>query len=83
MDPEQGTFETVPVEPNRYRVIVQPMPQGMYLKSVRWGDQEVIDSGLLVSSGAAGEVKILLASGAGTISGSVRDSRDQPVAGAS
>ena len=82
VDPEQGTFETNPMEPNRYRVMVQPMPAGFYLKSIRWGDQEAIDTGVLVSPGAVGEVKVLLAPGAGTISGSVRDGRDQPVPGA-
>jgi hypothetical protein len=82
VNPEQGTFESTPLEPNRYRVIAQPMPNGFYLKSVRWGDQEVLESGLTVSPGAAGELKLLLAPGAGTISGSVRDNRDQPVPGA-
>jgi protocatechuate 3,4-dioxygenase beta subunit len=79
IEAEGGTFETTPLEPARYRVSVQPVPNGYYLKSARWGDQEVLDSGLLITPGTTGDLKILLSPGAATISGSVRDNRDQPV----
>jgi hypothetical protein len=79
---DDGAFESMPLAPGKYRVIVQPLPEGYYLKSVRWGDQEVGDTGFQVASGAAGNLRLLLAPGAATIAGSVRGGSDQPVPGA-
>jgi hypothetical protein len=76
---DDGSFALENVGPDRYRISVVNLPQGMWLKSIRAGDQEVIDSGIEFSGGAA--VQITLAVGTGSISGVALDAKQQPASG--
>ena len=78
---EDGSFALENVGPDKYRIGVFNVPPGTWLKSIRAGDQEVLDTGIDVSGGAPGPVQITLGTGVGQISGLVRDAKQQPVSG--
>jgi hypothetical protein len=78
---EDGSFTLENVGPDKYRIGVFNVPPGTWLKSIRVGDQEVLDTGIDVSGGAPGAVQITLGTGVGQVSGMVRDANQQPVAG--
>jgi hypothetical protein len=67
-----GNFVFQDVEPGTYRLNVQGLPQGYYLKSARLGGGEVLDTGLTIDSAtSASRLDILLASPGGSLSGLV------------
>jgi hypothetical protein len=78
---EDGSFIIENVGPDKYRIGAFNLPQGTWLKSIRAGDQEVLDSGLDLNAGVAGPVVITLGSEAGQLSGTVQDAKQQPAAG--
>ena len=76
------TFETTldgTLPSGRYRVRVQPMPEGFYLKAVRSGQQNVLEQGLTVVPSGTAAIDVVLAAGAATITGTVRDGDDKPL----
>ena len=78
---EDGSFVLENVGPDRYRVMVLNLPKDTWLQSIRAGDQEVLDSGIDLAAGAAGNVQIVLGLGTGSISGTVQDAKQQPASG--
>jgi len=78
---EDGSFVLENVGPDKYRISVFGLPPGTWLKSIRAGDQEVLDTGIDASGGVAGAVQITLGTGVGLIGGIVRDTKQQPVSG--
>ena len=79
---EDGAFVIRDVQPESYRVSVAA-PDDLYLKSVRWGDRDVTQSGFEVSQGAAdSQLAILLSANGGRLEGTVEDDDSKPVAGA-
>jgi hypothetical protein len=78
---EDGSFAIENVGPERYRIVVFSLPPGVWLKSIRAGDQEVLESGIDVSAGTPGPVEITLGIGVGQISGGVQDAKQQPASG--
>ena len=80
---QDGSFTLSQVGQDVYDVYVGGMPDGYYVKSVRAGDQEVRDSGLDMTNGAAGPLTITIGPGAGQIDGTVQNEKQQPAAGAS
>jgi hypothetical protein len=77
-----GSFSLEDIGPDTYRVNVYNLPEGLWVKSIRAGDRDVLDDGLDLSAGASGDIQIVLGAGAGTITGSVVDAKDQPASGA-
>ena len=78
-----GTFRLERVSPGKYYINVVPLPEGTYLKQVKAGDADVLESGLDVpDSGSVPRLEILVGSKAATIEGVVRD-EDKPWPGAS
>lgn len=74
-----GNAFTIPgVVPGRYRVDVFGAPDGYYLKSVRAGGQELMESGLSISSSVAG-LELTLGKGATTVTGAVTDTDGKPL----
>jgi hypothetical protein len=59
-------------------VAVPGLPDGFYMKSVQWAGRDVADSEIDFSAGAAGELVVKLASGAGQVEGVVRDEKGDP-----
>ncbi len=79
---EKGKFALKGVAGNRYLVQVKNGPEGSYVKSVRLGDQDVTEEGLDLTGGVAGSLQITLSPEAAQVDGVVRDTDNQPVAGA-
>jgi hypothetical protein len=78
---EDGTFVLENVSPDKYRIMAFGLPQGVWVKSIRAGDREVLDDGLDMGGGVPGPVLITLGVGVGQISGMVQDVKQQPAAG--
>lgn len=77
-----GTFEIAGASPGRYRVNAYGLPPNSYVKSVKAGQQEVIDSGLDLTNGAApGDLEVTLSNKAASVSGAVVDERQQRAVG--
>jgi hypothetical protein len=67
------TFVLDDLEPFRYGVLVGGLPDGFYTKSIRVGEADITYSGLDLTSGAPGEVDILVSPKAGLVSGVVQN----------
>jgi hypothetical protein len=79
---EDGTFTLQGVMPGKFRVNVFNIPDGVYVKSVRLGTQEVLDSGLDFSGGVtSAPIEVVLNSNGATVGGTVQDSNQQRASG--
>lgn len=78
---EDGSFAFENVAPDKYRLMVMGIPQGTYLKSIRVGGQDALDNGFELSAGAPVNVQVTLGVGAGQITGTVQDAKQQPASG--
>jgi hypothetical protein len=72
-----GTFKLSGVPSGNYRLRATNLPEGTYLKSVKQGPQEVLESGLQVS-GTGVPVDVILGSNAPSVTGTVTDSNNKP-----
>ena len=78
-----GSFRIENLAPDRYAILIEGLPDGFYTKSIRVGGADVTYSGVDLTSGAPGEVEILVSPKAGLVSGVARDpNNSQPVPGA-
>jgi protocatechuate 3,4-dioxygenase beta subunit len=79
-----GSFLLEGLARETYRLSVPAVPEDLYLKSARLGDQDVLDAGLDLTQAesAAGPLEIVLSANAARVEGVVRDAKNQPVAGA-
>jgi protocatechuate 3,4-dioxygenase beta subunit len=77
---DNGTFELQGVLPEKYTISISSLPDGMYVKEIRFGGQPVPNSQVDISTSA--QLELLLSPTAGQVSGSVTDSEQKPVAGA-
>jgi hypothetical protein len=68
-----GTFTISNVPPGQYVVNVSSSPGGTYLKSIRFGQQEVLGKELDLTQGASGELEILFHYGAAEIDGTIQN----------
>jgi hypothetical protein len=66
-----GTFTLDDVSPGKYYVNANP-PSGTYLKSIRFGSQEILGKELDVSQGASGELELVFRYGAAEVDGTVQ-----------
>ena len=78
---ENGQFVVESVSPERHVFGVLNIPADYYVKSVHSGGADLTEDVLDVSSGAAAPLEVVLKRGAGRISGIVKASDDQPLAG--
>ena len=79
---EKGAFAFQNVLPDHYGLSMSNLPQNVYIKSIRLGTEDALESGLNLTRGAAGPLEILLASNGGQIDGTVLNAQQQPAAGA-
>jgi hypothetical protein len=71
---ENGTFRIEGVMPDRYSVAVNDLPEGAYLKSVRFGNHEAPDKSVDLSQAqGSGSIELVLSPNAGTVEGLVTD----------
>ena len=86
-----GSFSLESVAPSKYRVNVFNEPDGAYVKSIRFGNQEALGKALDLSQAGGGELRVILSAGAAEVSGTVMKKQDTstgssalvPVSGAS
>ncbi len=79
---EDGSFKLAAVLPDRYRVGVQGLAEGFYVKSARFADQDVLSTGLDLTSGAAASpLEIVLDQSSGSIEGVVLNEKGEPAGG--
>jgi len=76
---EDGAFKITGVYPAKYWVALGAMPQGTYLKSIRFAGQEVARTPLDLTTGAAGSLEIILSAKAADISGTVHNDKGEPL----
>jgi hypothetical protein len=79
---DDGTLAIQNVSADHYWVGVYGLPPAFYLKSVRMGDADALESGLDTSQGAAGTLEITISGNGGQIEGSAVDSKQKPATGA-
>jgi len=80
---EDRTFRLDDLDPVRYGVLVDGLPDGFYTKSIRVGEADITYTGLDLTSGAPGQVDILVSPKAGLVSGVAQNpNTNQPPPGA-
>ncbi len=78
---DEGNFRFHGVSAGVYRANVGGIPDGSYLKSVRYGGQDMTGKDLDLTSGSGGEMQIVISSNAADISGVVRNEKGEAVPG--
>ena len=76
-----GTFLIKGVTPGKYFVTVGGLPQGSFVKSMRFGGQDVTRAPLDLTSGGGGQLEVVLSPKAGDITGVVLNDKNEPVQG--
>ncbi len=80
---EAGRFRLKSVSPGIYRVLVNNLNAGLYVKSIRVGDYDVSEAGLDLSKGAlSGEISITLSANGGGLKGNVHNEDGTSTGGA-
>jgi protocatechuate 3,4-dioxygenase beta subunit len=72
-----GSFTLDGVGPGDFRVNVQRLPVGGYVKSMRLGNADVLNDGLHLTGPPQGLLEIVIGANAGSIEGSVSNDRQQ------
>ncbi len=76
-----GSFTTNILPGMTYDVAAAGLPAGYYLKSVRYGSQEVLDTGFDPAMAPAAQLEIVLSPNGGSVEGQVLDAELLPLAG--
>jgi len=79
---DDGTFQLKGVEPDVFNVQVAGLPDTTYVKSMRFGGQDITGKELDLTSSAGGELDILLSPNAADVSGVVHSEDGQTVSSA-
>jgi len=78
-----GSFSLENIPEGVFDVYIDGCPEGVYLKSARYGTQETLDSGLIIRQGQPlGSLEVELARSSAQIDGLVTDDEKTPVSGA-
>ncbi len=79
---ENGTFAfRNRISPSKYVVSLTSLPEGMYVKSARYGDQDLLRAPLDLTGGVAGRLEVVLSGKVATVTGAVKNAAGEPVAG--
>jgi protocatechuate 3,4-dioxygenase beta subunit len=74
-----GWYRADSVARSVYGVRLSPLPENMYIKSVRFGGQDVTRSPLELTNAAGGAIDIVVSGKAAGVSGVVRNEKGEPV----
>jgi hypothetical protein len=77
----EGNFRIHGVAPAIYRVNTNGIPDGSYLKAVRFGGEDMTGKNLDLTSAAGGDMEIVISPNAADISGVVRNENGEAVPG--
>ncbi len=78
---DDGTFQLNGVGTGRYTLNTVLLPQGTYLKSARFGGQDVTHAPIDTTSGAGGTLDLVLSSKPADVSGSVQNDKGEALSG--
>jgi len=78
---DDGTFRFNAVGTSRYQLSPLSLPQGTYLKSARFGGQDVTHGLIDTTAGTGGTLDLVLSSKAADVAGSVRNDQSEALAG--
>lgn len=73
-----GTFTITGARPDRSQLDIRNVPAGYYVKSIRFGDQEIRNGEIDLGGGATGPLNIVLGTDPGEVDGSVQTADGQP-----
>ena len=76
-----GTFQIHKVWPNRYQLNVGSLPAGTYLKTIRFGSEDITRTVLDLTSGSGGALEIVLSPEAARVTGIVKNENGDAAAG--
>lgn len=76
-----GAFTVDAVRPGRFQVSFTELPQDLYVKSMRFGDVDLLRMPLDLTSGRGGSITIILSNKPASLDGFVRDPNGGPVNG--
>jgi protocatechuate 3,4-dioxygenase beta subunit len=79
---EDGKFVLTGMSPDKSDVNVTSLPEGVYIKSIQFNEQEILESGLDLSKGTAGSLLITVRGDGATLEGAVTDKDSKPVTAA-
>ena len=77
---EEGAFRLSEINPERYALEVQNLPEEFYVKSARSGDVDALENGIDLTRGAPAPLQIVVAGTAAAVAGSVKNSDGVAVA---
>jgi protocatechuate 3,4-dioxygenase beta subunit len=78
---DDGTFRFNAVGTSKYLLNANQLPQGTYLKSARFGGQDVTHAPIDTTSGAGGTLDLVLSSKPAEVAGSVRNDKSEALGG--
>ena len=79
---DDGRFRITSVSARKHSFDITRVPDGSYVKSVRFGGRDVTRTGLDNTSGAGGTMQIILSPKAADVSGVLRNDKREPLRGA-
>jgi len=79
---DDGTFSLLNTYAGTYEVSVMGLPDDLYVKSIRYGQEDVLGKPLVLQQSVAGALEITVRSGAGKLTGVVINDKKEPVRGA-
>ena len=74
-----GTFEQADIAPERYRVEVNGLTDGAYVKSIRFGNEDITYGVLDLTAASGGAIDIKLSPNGASVSGSVHNDKSEAV----
>jgi hypothetical protein len=80
---DDGSFTLSNVLAAHYTVYANGMPETFYIRSVRLGDADALDTTIDLTRGGTGALEIVLSPNGGQVDGSVTDSQQRPARQAS
>jgi hypothetical protein len=83
VDPTDGTFGMIGLDPDIYRVLVRGLPDGFYVKAVRTGDQDLTHKALDLTLITSAQLDITLSANGAELSGIASNTKGDLVANAS
>jgi hypothetical protein len=79
---DDGSLRITGVQPDVFTVNINGTPEGSYVKSIKFGGQDITGKNLDLTSGAGGDLEILVSPNAADVSGTVRNADGQTIASA-
>jgi hypothetical protein len=76
-----GGFQLAGVREGEFMVVVNPLSPGFYVKSIRYGGSDILNTPFKFSGSSSGAMDVIVRSGTARLSGVVSDARSQAISG--